>query len=105
MPELLDQIRPSGSHPDAAMQRAISVPLLVLDDLGGERPTDWTLERLFVVVNRRWLEGRPIIASSNLAVDNGQGPLPDAIGARTYSRLVGDAVVVQMAGRDLRRVV
>jgi DNA replication protein DnaC len=105
MPKLLDQIRPSAEHSDVALDRAIRVPLLVLDDLGGERPTEWTMERLFIVVNQRWLENRPTVATSNLAVESGQGPLPDAIGARTYSRLVQDAVVVQMAGRDLRRAV
>jgi DNA replication protein DnaC len=105
VPNLLAQLRPSAEHPNVALDRAISVPLLVLDDLGGERPTDWTLEWLFIIVNQRWLYQRPTVATSNLAVDNGQGPLPDAIGARTYSRLVQDAVVVQMAGRDLRRVV
>jgi DNA replication protein DnaC len=105
VPNLLAQLRPSAEHPNVALDRAISVPLLVLDDLGGERPTEWTLEWLFIIVNQRWLDQRPTVATSNLAVDNGQGPLPDAIGARTYSRLVQDAVVIQMAGRDLRRVV
>jgi DNA replication protein DnaC len=105
LPNLLAEFRPSAEHPNVALDRAMRVPLLVLDDLGGERPTQWTLEWLFIIVNQRWLQNRPTVATSNLAVERGQGPLPDAIGARTYSRFVQDAVVVQMAGRDLRRVV
>ena len=87
------------------------VPLLVLDDLGFDRPIDWTLkERLYIVVNQRWLDQLPTVATSNLVVERAQGPraqgpLVDFIGARTYSRLVHEAVVIQMAGRDLRRVV
>ena len=104
--ELLNALRESAPDPNAALDRAMSVPLLVLDDLGFDRPIDWTLEeRLYIIVNQRWLDQRPTVATSNLTVEGGQGPLVDAISARTYSRLVQDAVVVQMAGRDLRRVV
>jgi DNA replication protein DnaC len=103
VPKLLADIRPSADHPNAAFDRAIRVPLLVLDDLGGERSTEWTLEWLYIIINQRWLDQRPTIATSNLAVERGQGPLPDTIGARTYSRLVQDASVTELAGGDLRR--
>jgi DNA replication protein DnaC len=99
--ELLDALRPGGN--ETTMDRALTVDLLILDDLGGERPTDWTGERLYALVNRRWLERRPIIATSNLDARNGQGRLVDAIGLRVYSRLVQDAVLYKIGGKDRRR--
>lgn len=99
--ELLDAMRPHGD-PDA-YERCERVHYLVLDDLGAERPTDWTAERLYALVNRRWLENRPTIVTSNLSAANGKGPFVDAVGQRMYSRLVHDAVIAQAAGQDRRR--
>lgn len=101
--ELLDALRPGRPNADDTLDRAARVPLLILDDLGGERPTDWTGERLYLLVNRRWLEQRPIIATSNLAAENGAGPLVDTIGLRTYDRLTDGAVTLRMGGRSRRR--
>jgi DNA replication protein DnaC len=103
VPNLLAQLRPSAERPNVVLNQALTVPLLVLDDLGGERSTEWTLEWLYIIINQRWLDQRPTIATSNLAVERGQGPLPDAIGVRTYSRLVQDATTIELAGADLRR--
>jgi DNA replication protein DnaC len=82
---------------------AANADLLVLDDLGAERPTDWTGERLGLLVDVRWREARPTIATSNLAARDGKGPLVDAVGQRVYSRLVHDAVTVAATGPDRRR--
>lgn len=96
--ELLDELRPGGD--EGALARYMAASLLLLDDLGSERPTEWTGERLYALVNRRWLEERPTVVTSNLAPDE----LEAALGSRTYSRLVGnDALVVKLTGPDRRR--
>lgn len=96
--ELLDLLRPGG--PEHMIDDVLHSSRLVIDDVGHERSTDWTGERLGAVVNRRWLEERPIIATSNLE----PGELAAAIGERTYSRLVGDgALVLALTGKDRRR--
>lgn len=96
--ELLDLLRPGG--PEGAHLALAETDLLVLDDLGSERPTDWTAERLYALVNRRWMEERPTILTSNLPPRE----LEVAVGARTYSRVVGSgAVVLKLTGEDRRR--
>lgn len=96
--ELLDMLRPGG--PEGALYELADLELLVLDDLGSERPTEWTAERLYALVNRRWLEERPTIATSNLAPD----ALEEAVGPRVYSRLVGNGSVgIALSGPDRRR--
>lgn len=96
--DLLDSLRPGSDRPEAAAN-ATTTGVLVLDDLGAERPTDWTDERLYALINRRWLNKRPIIVTSNLAPDK----LRDAVGERLYSRLVHDALDVLLTGADRRR--
>lgn len=96
--ELLDMLRPGG--PENALYDLADIELLVLDDIGSERPTEWTAERLYALVNRRWLEQRPTIGTSNLAPRE----LEEAVGARVYSRLVGNGSVgVALSGPDRRR--
>lgn len=96
--ELLDELRPGGD--DQAFDRLVFAERLIVDDLGTERPTDWTRERVEAVINRRWLEERPTIVTSNLTPD----ALRDTVGDRVFSRLVGgDAYVVTLGGPDRRR--
>lgn len=96
--ELLDDLRPGGcGH---SMARATATDVLALDDLAAERDTDWTAERLYALVNRRWMEKRPTVVTTNLDPD----ALAAAVGERMFSRLVGsEAVVARLAGADRRR--
>lgn len=96
--ELLDALRPgsdAGTFADLA-----DVDRLIVDDLGSERATDWTDERVYALINRRWLEQLPTVATTNLEPEQ----LREALGPRVYSRLVGnDAVVLRLSGPDRRR--
>lgn len=94
--ELLDLLRPGG--PEGAAEQLAACDVLVVDDLGSERPTEWTAERLYALVNRRWMEERPIVATTNYEPD----VLPEVLGERTHSRLVGDAAVLRLTGPDRR---
>ena len=50
----------------ALFTRLSEVDLLVLDDLGAERQTEWVLEQLFSLVNERWQDQRSIVVTSNV---------------------------------------
>lgn len=96
--ELLDALRPS-SPDEVSLGEIVDIDRLIIDDLGTQRDTDWTAERLDAVINRRWLEGRPTVVTTNLDPDT----LADRLGERTYSRLVGGAVIARLSGEDRRR--
>lgn len=96
--ELLDLLRPGG--PEGILYELAEVDRLIIDDLGSERPTEWTAERLYALVNRRWLEERPTIITAN----GGPPELREAVGERMYSRIVGSgATVLRLTGNDRRR--
>lgn len=98
--ELLDRLRPSTpEHDTAIVERCCTVRVLMLDDLGAEKASDWTVERLYAIVNRRWLEGRPTIVTTNLPAED----LEKALDPRLYSRLVDGAVALRLTGKDRRR--
>lgn len=98
--ELLDELRP-GSTETTTLEAACTCDVLVLDDLGVERPTDWVAERLYAIVNRRWMDNRVTVATTNAATSD---ELAAHVGDRMRSRLVGSgAVVVRLTGPDRRK--
>jgi DNA replication protein DnaC len=85
----------------------LDADLLVLDDLGAERTSEWVQETLGLVVNTRYNSRRATIFTSNL-VDTPDSTDPRSfifqLGARTRSRLVEMCDWVEIQGADIREV-
>lgn len=43
--------------------------LLIIDDLGAERKSEFAMQNVFNVINRRWESGKPLIITTNLTLD------------------------------------
>lgn len=107
--EMLIKLRPNGDP--TLLDQLMDVDLLILDELCGERPTDWTSEQLHALIGHRWNNERPTLATSNLPASPKVAPegytgdtLQDFLGERLFSRLVGSgAVIVKLSGPDRRR--
>jgi len=83
----------------------LGADLLVLDDLGAERTSEWVQETLGLVVNTRYNTKRPTICTTNLAdLDDNTDPRSFSfqLGERTRSRLREMCDWVQMPGVDRR---
>jgi DNA replication protein DnaC len=105
--ELLWELRQSfrtGDPCDTA-ERAQRVPVLVLDDLGAERPTDFARDELAVIVERRYAAERPTIVTSNYDPERlawRLGHDDPVIGQRIVSRLTDGAWQLRLGGPDRR---
>jgi DNA replication protein DnaC len=80
-------------------RRLCTVDVLVLDDLGAEKQTEWVLEQLYSIVNERWQDRRSIVVTTNLP-----DPDPDTAGAalRTSAHTLRDTIASgRLSGRDL----
>ncbi len=49
------------------LNKYINCDLLIIDDLGKERPTEWALEQLYYVINSRYEDCKPIVITTNYA--------------------------------------
>jgi DNA replication protein DnaC len=89
------------------LQPLLAADLLVLDDLGAERTSEWVQETLGLVVNTRYNAKRPTVFTSNL-VDTPDNTDPRSftfqLGARTRSRLIEMCDWVEIQGADVREV-
>ena len=76
--------------------------LLILDDLGVERKTEYMQEMVYKIVNARYVAGAPVIVTTNLTRE--ELTKADDMGyARTYDRLLEKCLPIQVAGRSRRR--
>lgn len=72
--------------------------LLILDDVGSEKMSDWVEETFYLIINKRYNEMLPTIFTSNLNLSE----LADRIGDRIVSRIAGSCEVVELKGEDKR---
>lgn len=105
-PDMYALIRPGGSErgPEYEVKRLMRIPLLLIDDLGTEKISEFTEEATYRILNERYNECRPLIITSNLPARDADGPdLVDKLGERITSRLSQMTTVVPMNGHDRRR--
>jgi DNA replication protein DnaC len=88
------------------LQPVLEADLLVLDDLGAEKPSEWVEETLNLVVNTRYNERRPTIFTSNYEEkeQTAEGDsLLERVGRRIHSRLYEMCEFLEFGGVDYRR--
>ena len=75
VPDLLDHLRAtyapylSGGYSDR-FEQVRTTPLLILDDLGTENTTSWALEKLFQLLNYRYLMRLPTVITTNQELEH-----------------------------------
>ena len=83
--------------------RLCSYPLLILDDFGMERGTEYALEQVYNVIDSRYISKKPLIATTNLTPEQLRNP-EDVSHARIYGRLLEMCVPVRFTGGDFRKI-
>lgn len=78
----------------------IDADLLILDDLGAEFSTSFTLSVLYNIINSRICRGVPTIISSNLDLAELKSRYPESVA----SRIIGTYAVVNFRGDDIRQI-
>ena len=88
--DLLERLRCSFDKNDTENGSAREIlagyeraPLLILDDLGAEKPSGWSGERLYELINYRYSELLPTIFTTNCRADEIQARL----GERLFDRI------------------
>lgn len=84
------------------LDKALLADVLLLDDLGAEKASDWTRKELVIILDERYRENRPTIVTSNLMLTDNE--LRATCGDRAFSRLNSDHYqTVALTAADYRR--
>lgn len=95
---LLDALRPQAPEPERTWERVKSAPLLLLDDMAHTRPTDWAVERMWMLADHRTTHDLRTIVTTNTT----EKLLAEAWSLATLDRLVDASVAVKVLGESLR---
>lgn len=87
---------------DAFICRLNSVSLLIIDDLGAERSTDYALEKVYGVIDNRYLAKKPLILTTNLDLGQMQA-VSDLRYERIYDRVFEMCYPVEFTGISWRK--
>lgn len=79
-----------------------SYSLLIIDDLGAERTTDFMKEQVFNIIDARYRAGLPFIVTTNLSADEIKKP-QDISYQRIYDRILERCFPVAVEGVSRRR--
>lgn len=80
----------------------VRYPLLILDDVGTERTTEYALEQVYNVIDARYRSGMPLIVTTNTPLERIKSP-ETLEQQRIYSRLLEMCQPVKVDGTDRRR--
>lgn len=102
VPEFLLEIQETFRSDDSAdniISNYSALDFLVLDDLGAEKASDWAIQMLYVLIDRREREGNNrIIITSNLSLDE----IAERLSDRIASRIRGMCRIIKFTGKDRR---
>lgn len=99
VPDAYDRIRDEMGMKDFTKSTMKTCDLLILDDLGKEKQTEWTNQVLYEVVNTRYENRKPIIVTTNYSAQE----LNERIDNAVVSRLLEVSAFVNVTGNDHRR--
>lgn len=84
------------------LHRMRSAELVILDDFGAERGTEYMKERIFSVIDSRYGNKKPLIVTSNLDLAK-MGESTDIGTMRVYERIRAMCKVVNLRGKSWRQ--
>jgi DNA replication protein DnaC len=97
---LYGDLRPSAKRDsEAVFAKVLAAPLLLLDDLGAAKTTEWTEEITYRLIDHRYNHCLPSIFTSNAR----KGELTQILGDRIGSRLTEMCQKLVLEGDDRRR--
>ena len=101
-PELMEDLRRgySDGEYDSIIFKLKNSDIVIFDDIGAEKSSEWVRERLYTIINHRVVEGLTTIYTSNLNISD----IYTNLGNRVGSRIKEGTTFVELRGHDRRGV-
>lgn len=99
---ILNELNNNFSGRNEVVDRLCCYPLLIIDDFGMERGTEYALEQIYNIIDSRYRSRKPLIVTTNLTLDDIRHP-QDTAHARIYDRLLEMCVPVSCIGVSFRK--
>lgn len=97
-PMFLSQIKGKDNINDEVRDLASYKGVLILDDVGAEKMTEWVSEAMYIIINTRYENCLPTILASNLSLED----IGETVGDRIPSRITEMCHIEKIGGDDKR---
>jgi DNA replication protein DnaC len=101
--KLLESMQGFSEDDSALIARLNRAKLLIIDDLGAERSTDYALEKVYDIVDSRYRAKLPIVLTTNLSMTELKEST-DIRYTRIYDRIFEMCYPMQFKGQSWRKV-
>ncbi|MCZ2391789.1 MAG: ATP-binding protein [Acidobacteria bacterium] len=105
--EIQDSYNPNTYTSElGVLSPVLNTEVLVLDELGASKPTDWVRDTLGHIINSRYNDKKLTVFTTNyldIRPNDREETLEDRIGVRTRSRLFEMCKSIEITGSDYRR--
>jgi DNA replication protein DnaC len=105
--EIQDSYNPSTRSSEfGVLGPVLNADVLVLDELGASKPTDWVRDTMYHIINTRYNDRKFTIFTTNFPDErpaDGKETLEDRIGVRARSRIFEMCRTIRLDGEDFRR--
>jgi DNA replication protein DnaC len=107
VPDLLDHLRATFSPDsrvsfDQRFEEVRTTPLLVLDDLGTESSTPWAREKLYQIINHRYVAKLPTVITMSVETDELEPRIRTRVQDMTHCLVFPIDVPSYRGGHDAR---
>ena len=99
---ILNDLTASFEGRNEYISQLCRAPLLIIDDFGMERGTEYGLEQVYNVVDSRYRSRKPLIVTTNIPLQDLQHP-QDTAHARIYDRLLEMCAPIRFSGENFRK--
>jgi DNA replication protein DnaC len=99
--KILQNIQSNHDEEEKIMAVLNAAKLLIIDDLRAERSTDYGFEKVFNIIDSRYLSGKPLILTTNMTLKD-MKETEDIRYKRIYDRIFEMCFPIRLAGRSWR---
>ena len=99
---IMNELNNAFSGRNEVVDRLCGYPLLIIDDFGMERGTEYALEQIYNIIDSRYRSRKPLIVTTNLTLTELKKP-QDIAHARIYDRLLELCTPIACTGPSMRK--
>ena len=85
------------------MARYETIPLLIIDDLGTEKASEWQHEKMYLILNHRYNEMKTTIITTNLGIAGLRKQVSERVVERMIEAAGGGEYLWKLEGKSYRR--
>ena len=99
---IMNELNSTFAGRNEVVDRLCGYPLLVIDDFGMERGTEYALEQIYNIIDSRYRSRKPLIVTTNLTLTELK-KTQDTAHARIYDRLLELCIPIACTGPSMRK--